>query len=177
MLCDNCKKNNAMISYTKMTGNNIEEIHLCAECAEKKMKEDLVFNNAVTDRVEGFLKELFKLTGKNSNVSTDKVCPNCGTSFNELEKNKLGCEACYENFKDEIASVLTNLKFSSKHRGKIPKSASKKPLFIREEQDLLDKIDKAIELENYEDAAVYRDELKELREKNENHIVQWFMSK
>ena len=53
MLCDNCKKNNAMISYTKMTGNNIEEIHLCAECAEKKMKEDLVFNNAVTDRVEG----------------------------------------------------------------------------------------------------------------------------
>ncbi|WP_138159649.1 UvrB/UvrC motif-containing protein [Peptoniphilus catoniae] len=171
MLCDNCKKNEAMISYTKMIGNEIEEIHLCADCAEKKMREDLVFNSAVTDRVESFLKELFKLTGNDRSAVTDKKCKTCNTSFKELEENRLGCENCYENFKDEIQSMLTSLKFSSKHKGKIPKSAGNNIIYRRDEQDLMDKLSKAIELENYEDAAVFRDKLKELREKNEYHTL------
>ena len=54
MLCDSCKENEAIISYTKMSGNNVEEVHLCATCAEKKMKEDLTFNQAISSQVDSF---------------------------------------------------------------------------------------------------------------------------
>ncbi|MDO5040860.1 MAG: UvrB/UvrC motif-containing protein [Peptoniphilus sp.] len=172
MLCDNCKNNKAIISYTKMIGNQIDEVHLCAECAEKKMREDMVFNNVVTEKVESFLRELFKLTGKNNNFVGDKKCGNCGSTFKELEQNRLGCEECYEEFKEEIESMLQSLKFSSKHMGKIPKGAGEAPVYKREEEELMSKLKNAVDVENYEEAAVLRDKLKELREANECNTVQ-----
>lgn len=41
--------------------------------------------------------------------------------------------------------------------------AGRSAIYRRDEEELLDKLSKAIELENYEEAAVFRDKLKELR--------------
>ncbi|RVU54284.1 UvrB/UvrC motif-containing protein [Anaerosphaera multitolerans] len=165
MLCDSCGKREAIIAYTKMQGNDIEEVHLCAECAEEKMKKDLVFNNAVSEKMESFLKDLFKLTGKFNNSTPNKSCKHCGTTFAELENNKLGCEMCYEEFKEEIEEMLSSFTSSSRHKGKIPVGAGSEIISKREENELLDKLSVAIELEEYEEAAVLRDKLKELRGK------------
>lgn len=164
MLCDNCKKNEAIISYTKMSGNNIEEVHLCASCAEKKMKEDLIFNQVVSSQVDSFLKELFKLTGNYDKEFVKKTCPNCGTTFDELEKGHLGCEKCYDIFSSEISGILNSLMYSSKHKGKIPNSAGHEVKLKREEEDLNQELKIAIEMEEYEKAAILRDKLKALRE-------------
>ncbi|EFI41343.1 MULTISPECIES: UvrB/UvrC motif-containing protein [Peptoniphilus] len=171
MLCDSCGKKEAIISYTKMMGNDVEEVHLCADCAEKKMREDLEFNSAVTGKMENFLKEIFKLTGNLNSDIVKKKCSHCGTGFKELENNELGCEWCYDEFEDEIKSMLTSLKSSSKHKGKIPRSAGDKVVFKREEDELLNKLSVAIELEEYEEAARLRDELKALRGKNEYNTL------
>lgn len=164
MLCDNCKENEAIISYTKMSGNNVEEVHLCATCAEKKMKEDLIFNQAISSQVDSFLKELFKLTGNFDKEAVKKACKKCGTTFDELEKNHLGCEECYETFSAELSSMLNSLKYTSKHKGKIPKSADSSILIRREEEELEINLAEAVEREEYEKAAIYRDRLKEIRE-------------
>lgn len=164
MICDNCGKREAIIAYTKMQGNSIEEVHLCAQCAEEKMKKDLAFNNAVSGKMENFLKDLFKLTGKFNNNIPNKKCSHCGTTFEDLGKNQVGCEYCYDEFKEEIESMLLNFKSSSKHKGKIPKSAGKEPVYKREENELRDKLSVAVELEEYEEAAVLRDKLKQLRD-------------
>ncbi|MDY2987530.1 MAG: UvrB/UvrC motif-containing protein [Peptoniphilus sp.] len=164
MLCDSCKENEAIISYTKMSGNNVEEVHLCATCAEKKMKEDLTFNQAISSQVDSFLKELFKLTGNFDKEVIKKSCPNCGTTFDEFEKNHLGCESCYETFSSELSSMLNNLKYASKHKGKIPQSADAAISMRREEEELEDSLRKAIESEEYEKAAIIRDRIKEIRE-------------
>ncbi|MGO1580765.1 MAG: UvrB/UvrC motif-containing protein [Peptoniphilaceae bacterium] len=171
MICDNCKENEAIISYTKMIGNEVEEVHLCAKCAEIKMRKDLVFNNIVNDKVESFLKELFKLSGKSQDGINKKSCSVCGTNFKDLEKNSLGCEHCYEEFKEEIESMILSFKSSSKHRGKIPISAGKEAFIKREKEELINKLSVAIELEEYEEAALIRDKIKELKKFNEHNKI------
>lgn len=163
MICDNCGKKNAIVSYVKMQDSEIEEVHLCAECAEEKMMKDITFNTALSGTVENFLKDLFKLRGKLNKTTIEKKCSHCGTTFEEISENKIGCENCYTEFKDEIESMLVSLTSLSKHKGKIPTSASGDLILKREENELIDKLSVAIELEEYEEAANLRDRLKELR--------------
>ena len=165
MICDNCGKKEAIIAYTKMDGSETEIIHLCAECAEKKMREDLSFNNAVTGKMESFLKEIFKLTGNFENKNLSKKCKYCGSTFKDLEDENLGCSHCYDEFKDEINSMIKNLRNYSRYIGKIPKSAGDEVVDKRELYDLQNQLAVAIGLENYEEAAQIRDEIKKLRAK------------
>lgn len=162
MLCDNCKKNEAMISYTVMHGEEIEEVHLCPECAELKMKEGFPFKNLSTGNMKDFLKELFKLTGHKISDNT-KICEECGSTFEDLKNNNLGCSHCYDNFKKEIETMLISMQSVSKHKGKIPATQGLDIKLKREEAELMNKLSVAIELEEYEEAAIYRDKLKSLR--------------
>lgn len=164
MLCDNCNENEAIISYTKMSGNNVEEVHLCPSCAEKKMQEDLVFNQVVSSKVNNFLKELFKLTGNFDQEAIKKECASCGTTFEEFEKGILGCEDCYNTFNAEISSMLNSLKYTSRHKGKIPSSAGDFVKKKREEEELEASLKIAVESEEYEQAAIIRDKLRALRD-------------
>lgn len=163
MLCDNCKENEAIISYTKMQGNNVEEVHLCADCAEKKMHEDFLFNKVIGSQVDSLLKEIFKLTGHLNQEVIQKECPSCKTTFKEFEQGRLGCEDCYNVFESEITNMLNSLKYVSKHTGKIPASADDEIVKRREKNDLKTALQIAIEKEDYEQAAIIRDKLKELR--------------
>ena len=52
MICDNCKKRESVISFTKVENNEVTEIHLCKECAAKKFKGNFLM-------IDGF-KDLFK---------------------------------------------------------------------------------------------------------------------
>lgn len=165
MLCDSCGKRNAIIAYTKMKETGVEIVHLCSTCAEEKMREDLDFNNVVTEKVGNFIDELFKFIGKSDRDIEEKTCPNCNTSLKEIiEDKKVGCESCYDTFKDEIENLLINLQTPTVHKGKIPKSAGKKSVEKREEVELLNKLNVAIELEEYEEAAKLRDRIKALKE-------------
>ncbi|MBP2025729.1 UvrB/UvrC motif-containing protein [Peptoniphilus stercorisuis] len=165
MLCDSCKKRDAIIAYTKMQNNDVEIVHLCAKCAEEKMKEDLDFNNIVTEKVENFIGELFKLTNSIDEKELEKACSYCETSLKDMVKGKtLGCEHCYDEFREEINGILLNLSSSTNHKGKIPKSAGEKSIKKREEIKLLNRLNVAIELEEYEEAAKLRDEINMLKE-------------
>jgi len=36
MLCDECKKNEAIIHFTQIVNNKVSKYHLCQECAKEK---------------------------------------------------------------------------------------------------------------------------------------------
>lgn len=169
MICDDCKKNEAVISYAQLVNNELVEVHLCADCARKRMMGDFTFNSAVNDRVGNFLKELFKLTGSFQDEMSQKICPNCGTKFSEISEHGLGCEKCYEHFEDELKSAFRYMSENTRHVGKIPKSAGKEVFYNRDYNILKEKLARAIELEEYEEAAKLRDQMRDIKKEEYEH--------
>lgn len=87
-----------------------------------------------------------------------KRCGVCGFTFDDIIRNKsIGCAMCYETFKDEFKSSLRQLNININY-----KDDSKETSYLLDKVLLQKKMEKAVECENYEKAAVYRDCIKAL---------------
>jgi protein arginine kinase activator len=88
-------------------------------------------------------------------------CPRCGFTQADFKKaGRLGCPDCYKTFADGLETLLKSMHKGTRHVGKVPES-------LRHTRDLSDrlmalqkKLNKAIEDENFEQAALLRDEIK-----------------
>ena len=80
----------------------------------------------------------------------------------------LGCDKCYYYFKDNLVSIIKRNQNSIEHIGKIPKREGKIIRKKKKIKRLKTNIEEAISIEDYEKAAVLRDEIfnleKELKE-------------
>jgi len=93
-------------------------------------------------------------------------CPDCGMTISQYkELSLLGCPTCYETFAEQLAHVIANVQDNqTQHVGRAPSSASdglSRHLTVRR---LLKKLEEAVTQEQYEEAAVLRDELRKLHE-------------
>jgi len=75
---------------------------------------------------------------------------------------KLGCEACYRVFSRELGSILKNIQASLRHEGKYPQKSGRDMFQKREAERMRILMRKAIEEENFEEAAKLRDEIRSL---------------
>jgi protein arginine kinase activator len=99
-------------------------------------------------------------------------CPNCGMSFLDLlDVGRMGCPHCYTAFGEQMEILLEKIHGSATHIGRKAKEnpkpqapvkakAPKKRISKRERLSL--ELKKAIETEDYENAAQLRDKLKSL---------------
>ncbi|MGK0309571.1 MAG: protein arginine kinase activator [Lentimonas sp.] len=153
--CSICNKN-ANVHLTQIINNKIHKIDLCESCAQKK---------GVTDP-EGF--SLADLFAKQPEIATnDKVqlrCPTCGLNTAGFRRTgRFGCVDCYDVFKPLLLPMLEDMHEGTFHKGKIPAvtlSRQSSQLQLKKLQDFLTK---AIAEEAYEEAAKYRDRIKELQ--------------
>ncbi len=164
MLCDICHKNEATIHVTEIVNGMVEEIHICEECAIKKGMMGKKFGLA------DFLAELtdFDIPALEHELpeKTKLKCPNCGLTFEDFKRTgRLGCSQCYETFRKGLIPLLKSIHGSSQHIGSAPKKTYKKTSKIREMQNLEQKLYKAVEEEEYEEAAKLRDKIRELKRK------------
>ncbi|MDU1643349.1 UvrB/UvrC motif-containing protein, partial [Peptoniphilus harei] len=160
------KERESIISYTRINNDEVEEVHLCQVCAEEKFKKEFQGYQNIIPQLENALKNIFKFTANSSKDEKDDIkCEYCGRSFRELKNTGvLGCPKCYDSFGNEIKSYLKALNINLKYRGKIPKNADSYIYYNRKLEDLREKLDLAISLEEYEKAAEIRDEIKTLKE-------------
>ena len=101
----------------------------------------------------------------------EEKCPKCGYTFSDIAKSgKLGCADCYRKFYDKLLPSLQRIHGKIKHTGKqamIPVQANTEPK-INPVAKLKEDLQKAIEEQNFEQAAVLRDRIKEMEaDKNE----------
>jgi len=101
------------------------------------------------------------------NMDNDKikeiVCSNCGLTYDEFKKTgKLGCSDCYEQFKVVLDPRIKSLQVGVKHVGKIPNMKGKELIRRRKLKTLKEEMQKLIVTEEYERAAIVRDEIKKL---------------
>ncbi len=163
MLCDICGKNPATVHLTEIIDEQMNELHLCEECARHK--------SAAMEQQFGLSELLAGMADfeKHSNKEEEPVtvkCPACGLTYADFKKvGRLGCGNCYEVFRKYLAPLLKRIHGSSQHIGKNPSSSkiAVKPSLKKKTglAELKSQLQKAVANEAFEEAARLRDQIKE----------------
>jgi len=112
--------------------------------------------------MDSFFGSLFDMV-ENSNKEIDR-CPKCKISFGDFQRSGLlGCSYCYEHFSKSLNPTIKRVQGGLTHTGKIPKSASQEVVSKRKIDELKLRLKDLITEEKFEEAAVVRDEIQELR--------------
>jgi protein arginine kinase activator len=162
MLCDVCQKNSASVHLTEIINAKVVEMHICQDCARDKasqLKESLSVSSLLGPLLDGIDPAFDRRV----------CCHFCGLTFREFKKKgRFGCGNCYTVFKDQLTTFLKNIHGSARYLGKTPVGALAKTSIEGTLKELKVKLASAIELENYEEAARLRDDIKNIEEKNKN---------
>jgi len=158
MLCDICHKNIATIHLTEIINDKVVEMHVCQACAKSKAQE-LSDQFSLSDFVGGLAD-----IGEKKRKEQALKCPTCGLSYAEFKKKgRLGCEGCYKTFRQQLLPLLKKIHSATRHSGKIPLHLEKKVTAQIKLKELEARLQRAIQLEEYEEAARLRDEIKKLQ--------------
>jgi protein arginine kinase activator len=159
MLCNICKKNEAVARLTQNVNGKVIELDICQKCVEKKgLKPSKPFN--IADVLVG----MSNFDVDENEARSERKCARCGVSFASFKKSgKLGCENCYVVFDDFIKNILKRIHGRNKHVGKMLNNLVNTEKVnggkIVEYKQMLAQ---AIAEERYEEAAKLRDKMKEL---------------
>ena len=91
-------------------------------------------------------------------------CPQCGTTFDRIQKSgRMGCAACYRALSPLTGKILQRLGGIRQYEP-TDKQSNETPISLEEEriQKLKSELVQAVQTENYEQAAVLRDEINAL---------------
>ena len=164
MLCQRCQKNEANVHFTKIVNGEMVKYYLCEQCAKSAPEFNFVLSPGI---IPHFLQTMFNFTNPKKTV-LEESCPQCGRRLSEISKiGKLGCSGCYDKFQSELEPILRNIHGGGHHVGKIP---ARKGASIREKieiQKLKEKLQQLVIKEEFEAAAVVRDQIRELEQKME----------
>ncbi len=159
MLCCVCKEKEATVHLTQITGDKMQKVDLCEECAKTK---------GVNDATGFSLADLLLGLGASQEIEqagggSELACPRCGFTQADFKKaGRLGCPECYNTFAEALEGLLKTMHKGTQHIGKVPES-------LRHSRDVADRVkslqkrlSKAIEAEDFEQAALLRDEIKQM---------------
>ncbi len=167
MICQSCGKKTATMHIKTIVNGKLTQCHLCADCAREKgygslfSGWDFDFSNMLGGLLSGSPAE-------------DEVlrCEKCGASFEEIGKTgKIGCPECYQTFRRQLMPVIQRIHGTTRHKGKTPGSSALRvtekageimPVKNSLVEEKKRQLKQAIEAQEYEQAAVLRDEIKEL---------------
>ena len=163
MLCDICGKFEATVHLTEIVNEEVTKLHLCEACAREKGAE-MEEHFGLSDLLAGLSDIGAQLEPEV--VETIK-CPVCGFTYQNFRKvGRLGCGACYEAFKKQLAPLLRRIHGADRHVGKVPLTVGKTVKDTRDLQELKVRMEKAIQAEEFEEAARLRDKIRESEKKN-----------
>ncbi len=162
MKCDKCGKS-ATVHLTQIVDNQITELHLCEDCA-KAQSVQMEQQFGLADLLAG-LSDFGKHVKEEEQAKLK--CPNCALTYEEFRKmGRLGCNSCYDTFRDSLSTLLKKIHGSNKHLGKAPKSSPKKEKKATDDiEELRNQLQIAISKEDFEKAAEIRDRIKTLEKK------------
>ncbi len=160
MLCEKCGKNHATTHIKTIVNGVVKEYNLCPMCAAK--------DGYSSNSLAGMLASMFGEMTSSELSRQQTKCSVCGATFSDIAKSgKVGCSECYTTFYNELLPYLKRVHGSTKHSGKVPNSAffNAKPETETVEA-LRNELSRLVAQEKYEQAAVIRDKIKEMEEKD-----------
>jgi len=174
MLCEKCNEREAIVTLTMVTNGVSRTHHFCQECAEKFRLDEQNENSELSRTIFRILSDALKKgeQGKPEEKEAEKdiVCGNCGKTYREfLEDGLFGCPGCIDVFGDSVNGTILSIQGADSHTGERPAKVkirtARKPAKKPEEksaealQELKNRLDTAVLLEDYGKAAKLRDEI------------------
>lgn len=169
MLCQMCGQHPATTHIKTIVNGKLTQAHLCDDCAKKQG-----YGNLFADWGSGFGSLLSGFMGSAAPARQVTRCPGCGASFEDITRSgKIGCAECYHTFRGQLLPIIQRIHGTAQHKGKVPGSSALRvtdpnnKIVAVEETPLEEKkrlLKQAIETQDFERAAVLRDEIKELEQ-------------
>jgi protein arginine kinase activator len=175
MICQECNQRPAALHFTKIINGEKTEVHLCEKCAQEKGDmfifsggSGFAFNNLLAGLLN--IDPSFQKPDENPFHQEEIVqCSQCAMTFSQfLKVGRFGCAHCYDTFEEQLKPVLRRLHSGNwSHIGKIPKRIGGEIHLRKQIEELKSNLRESISNEEFEKAAVIRDEIRVL-EKNVN---------
>ena len=173
MLCDICKQKKATVHLTEIINDEMSELHLCEDCAKAKGTQ-MQQHFSIADLLSGLVDFPMEPAAKREHIKIK--CPGCGMTYTDFKKlGRFGCSQCYEAFKRLLYPLFKTIHGTTHHIGKKPKEPKvqrhrpaevKAKVKIKTEEDelkeLKERMAKAIQKEEFEEAAALRDKIRAL---------------
>jgi len=168
MLCNVCKKKEATVHLTQIVEDKMQQIDLCEECSKAK---------GITDPTGFSLADLLLGLGAGQEIEKGAggemvKCLHCGFTQADFKKaGRLGCPECYTTFAEGLEGLLKSMHKGTKHSGKVPAGLRQTRDVAERIRTLQKRLEKSIAEEDFEQAAVLRDEINQLKSADDNSVA------
>lgn len=164
--CDECGSDNACYTVSVMMGGEVTQRHLCPDCMAK-MNMNLSAGNVakMLSAILGALTGHEEKSAPDVPPEEDVVCERCGTALSGFVKSgKLGCPMCYKAFAERLTPMLQQIHGRVQHAGRKPTQDPAAQMHRKQVEDLNRQLEMAVQVEDYESAAMIRDQLRLLNQ-------------
>ena len=162
MVCDSCRERDAVVHLTQVVEGAVTQVHLCETCAADKGVETTVAapKTPLTSLLQTVQQQM-------TTSATDQArCSFCQASYKDFRASgRLGCARCYSTFEAQLRDLLQRVHGATRHLGR--QYGSPAPEQLQRASTVLElreQLRRAIELEQFEQAARLRDQLKAVAE-------------
>ncbi len=164
MLCQKCHKNLATVRYAEVVDGKVTDLHLCPDCLLKHQEDGgagfELSGPAPSPRHSAATEATPQ---QQDSVVAQRTCSACGALLKHVIKSgEAGCVQCYANFAEQLEPILRGAHTALRHRGKAPERNDARERLRAELQTKRALLRSALKMENYEEAAILRDEIKKL---------------
>src|SRR6516164_5440343 len=160
MKCQRCPKPATLHITEVISEDQFEDLHLCEECAGDYLHKPQPKGKGPKGALSEALEESQEVAALNQ-----RECPLCGLKFVEFRNSgRLGCPYDYQEFREELATLLENIHGETRHCGKSPRHLPQNKQMQSELMQLRKQLQQAITREAYEEAARLRDRIRKLEE-------------
>ena len=157
MLCYICQQNEATVHLAQIADGKMQKVDLCEACAKEKGVQDAT-NVSLASVLMGLgIEDEIKIENEGAR------CAACGFTQADFKKTgRLGCAECWTSFEPALKPLIKAMHKGQRHVGKIPARAAHTVVISEQIKTLNDNLDRAVQDEKYEDAALIRDKIREL---------------
>ena len=165
MMCEDCGVRPAKFHLMTIINGDRVERNLCPTCMAKHQKQipGIDFSN-----LAGILNSILESRDAEEKAKQDAefegyTCEQCGMTYAEFQKcGMLGCASCYQAFKTTLTALLQRVHGNTQHAGRVPGGVHSGVSIRMNIDRLRQKLQKAVEDEEYEQAARLRDAIRAL---------------
>ncbi len=168
MKCQKCDRQ-ATFHITDLIDGKPSEMHLCEECAQTFLSPSQEETADVLPAMAGLLAQHLAVGETADQLARldQRACPVCGITYLEFRKHgRLGCPHDYVFFQEQLDPLLMNIHDQTRHIGKVPRrcpqGADQQTQLIRLRREMKE----AVSSENYEQASLLRDQIREIEGRN-----------
>lgn len=160
MLCESCGNHQAVFELTQVKDDQKNVLHLCEACASNQGVD--VGSAGASAPLVDFLAQIGKSMGEETVAAGQ--CPTCGLTPTQLKQlGRLGCAGCYSHYEQHLRGLLRRLHGGTHHVGKTPGAPDSSELDRKARvQTLRRSLERAVTDEDFEHAAVLRDQIRRL---------------